>query len=401
MSKCTLQKLFCLEGLFLGRCEPSDGRIDLHVRSPRTHARCTECGKGTKKVHRTAHRSIKHMVCDSKIVHLALTVRNFDCKACGHIFREYIPGIDRRRTSCHFRQAMVPKVRDRSFASVAREHAVSASSLARCAAGFIGEVGVQWPNEPFALGIDEHSFSGRDLVITITDLTHHTLLAILPNDRKATLVHFLENVPKHVKKRITSVCIDMNKGYAASLKQCLAPTPVVIDKFHVIQYLNGHLEQLRRLYTTSRYPLPRKLLERNREDLGREDARRLESMFRAYPVIAEMWRLKEWFRALYRLKDKAQARRRYDAVLAGLAHETRPRWQAVYRTLKRWRESILNYFDCRITNAYTEGVHTRIKLLKRISYGFRNKQNYIAKMTLAFLPLATLFDCLYSSPSLT
>ncbi|OJI07321.1 hypothetical protein BK004_01140 [bacterium CG10_46_32] len=250
------------------------------------------------------------------------------------------------------------------------------------------------------MGIDEHSFSGRDLVITITDITHHRLLAILPNDRKATLEHFLETMPNTAKKRITAICIDMNSGYLDAARNSLSDAPVVIDKFHVIQYFNIQLEQLRQLYTTSRYPLPKKLLERSKEDLGREDQRRLDVMFRAYPVIEDMWRLKEWFRALYRLTSMAQARRRYDAVLAGLSHETRPRWQVVHRTLKRWQEHILNYFDHRITNAYTEGVHTRIKLLKRISYDFRNKQNYIAKMTLAFLPLTVLLDHLYSSPSL-
>lgn len=397
----TLCRVFCLEGLLLDRCNTYDDRIDLFVRSPRTHARCPRCAESTDKVHRRAQRSIKHVVCDGKVACLKLTVRNFACRPCHHIFRESIPGIDRRRTSCHFRQSLVPKIKDRSFRSVAAEHGVSASSLIRSVTDVAGEVGVVWPGAPFALGIDEHSFAGRDLAITLTNLTHRRVLAILPDDRKVTLAHFLETMPIQAKNRITALCIDMNQGYASAVREHLPRVPVVIDKFHVIQYCNVHLEQLRRLYTTSRYPLPRKLLERNREDLGREDCRRLEAMFRAYPMIGEMWRLKEWFRALYRLNDRATARKRYDAVLGGLAAETRPRWRAVHGMMERWRVPILNYFDHRITNAYTEGVHTRIKLLKRISYGFRNKQNYIAKMTLAFLPLATLLDHLHSSPSLT
>ncbi|MBI3626575.1 transposase, partial [Candidatus Uhrbacteria bacterium] len=43
-------------------------------------------------------------------------------------------------------------------------------------------------------------------------------------------------------------------------------------------------------------------------------------------------------------------------------------------------------FNNRSTNAFTEGVHTKIKLMKRVSFGFRNVFNYISKMTLAFLP---------------
>jgi hypothetical protein len=63
------------------------------------------------------------------------------------------------------------------------------------------------------------------------------------------------------------------------------------------------------------------------------------------------------------------------------------------RTLSRWRKCILNHFISRGTNAYTEGAHTKIKLMKRASYGFRNVEVYIKKMLLAFLPplLLTLY----------
>lgn len=53
-------------------------------------------------------------------------------------------------------------------------------------------------------------------------------------------------------------------------------------------------------------------------------------------------------------------------------------------TLKRWREPILNYFDNKTTNAYTEGCNTKVKMLKRISFGLRNVEVYVGKMMLAF-----------------
>ena len=58
------------------------------------------------------------------------------------------------------------------------------------------------------------------------------------------------------------------------------------------------------------------------------------------------------------------------------------------RTLRRWRREILGYFTLPVTNAFTEGCHTKIKLLKRMSYGFRNVQVYLRKMLLGFLPVS-------------
>jgi len=56
------------------------------------------------------------------------------------------------------------------------------------------------------------------------------------------------------------------------------------------------------------------------------------------------------------------------------------------RTLQRWRREIMGYFELPITNGFTEGCHTKIKLLKRLSYGYRNVQVYLRKMLLGFLP---------------
>jgi len=57
-----------------------------------------------------------------------------------------------------------------------------------------------------------------------------------------------------------------------------------------------------------------------------------------------------------------------------------------------WDRYILNYFDNRTTNAYTEGIHTKIKMIKRVSFGFRNVHVYIRKVLLSLFPLATILS---------
>jgi len=55
-------------------------------------------------------------------------------------------------------------------------------------------------------------------------------------------------------------------------------------------------------------------------------------------------------------------------------------------TLKRWTEPILNHFGNGTTNGFTEGCNTKIKMLKRLSYGLRNVEGYWRKMLLGFAP---------------
>lgn len=396
--KRTLIELFCLDGLFLTKIETNAKTVILSVHSPRNSAHCLRCGQSTKRVTKKRVRNLHHGFCDDRLVLLRLTIRSFRCPQCG-TFSEHIPGIDRRRTTARFRSLVIPKIRDRSFSSVAQEFGLSASSLIRSARELRQSMDVPWPTTVFNLGIDEHSFSGRDLMITLTNVSHHHLLDILRNDRNLTLREWLRNMPEQARKLIRAVCIDMHSGYRSIVEQELPGVPIVIDKFHVIQHLNWHLQQLRLLYTNQSYPLPRLLLEKNKEDLRDSERVWLQTIFRRYPSIAEFWRTKEIMRRLYRLHDAEKATAQFDALLDGLQGDHRPRWDELYRTLKRWRTYILNYFTAgRITNAYTEGVHTRIKLLKRISYGFRNKTNYIAKMTIAFLPLLTMIELLKHHP---
>ena len=45
--------------------------------------------------------------------------------------------------------------------------------------------------------------------------------------------------------------------------------------------------------------------------------------------------------------------------------------------LTNWREWILNYFvSKKVTNAFVEGMNNKIKVIKRMGYGYRNKMNF-------------------------
>lgn len=396
--KSTLIKVFCLEGLFLDKVIISKKIINLHTRSPRLTAICPNCESSTNRIHRYAHRTVKHMTCDDKIVQLQLTIRNFKCRKCGYIFREPMCGIDRRKTTEHYRKSIIPKVKDRSFSSVANEYNISTSSLINSTTDLMHNVGIAWPNKYFALGIDEHSFSKHDYLMTITNLSDHRLLSILHNDKQSTLRSFIRNIPNNTQKRVYCVCIDMNQKSKAFIEQELPNTPIVIDKFHVIQFCNHSLQYMRSVFTSCEIPLPKKLLEINKENLTDYEKGMLKEVFKRYPTIEDLWRIKEFIRTMYRIKNAKKAKERFQTLLYGLNTDQRALFKTMYQTFKRWKPYILNYFDHRITNVYTEGVHTRIKLLKRISYDFRNKTNYIAKMTLAFLPLTILLNLLTRHP---
>lgn len=44
--------------------------------------------------------------------------------------------------------------------------------------------------------------------------------------------------------------------------------------------------------------------------------------------------------------------------------------------IKRHLDNVLTYFSHRITNAVAEGLNSKIQTIKKMSYGFRNREHF-------------------------
>ena len=235
----------------------------------------------------------------------------------------------------------------------------------------------------FALSIDEHSFRGQDMMITVTCVwPERKLIAILPDDRLKTLERFLKELPVSVRRRIKAVCIDFKDGWRKLIKRVLPGVPVVVDRFHALKDANRRVDEARLVeQQVTGQRIPRRPLVKNEDDLTERQAAQLAMIRRRYKNVAHFHWAKEQLRDVYR----ASCRKEAELILDRLIFNTR---EASDVALVQWGRTLRSWW--RVTNGYTEGVHTKIKLLKRISYGFRNRGVYVRKMLLAFLPLAWL-----------
>ena len=106
------------------------------------------------------------------------------------------------------------------------------------------------------------------------------------------------------------------------------------------------------------------------------------------------WRLAHslvhWRRRWYDLHDVQVARARLRAWLYRVQQAGLKELDELASTIRRWRQGIVNFFRDRVTNGVTEGINTKIKLLKRMAYGFPNFAHIRARILLAFTPQGTL-----------
>ena len=388
-----IKKLLGLQHAWIDSWEIKECRLTVKIRNPRTSAQCPRCGQSSKKVHQYHRRSIKHSIWQSRLVVLDLIKRRFYCRRCLRPFSEIMPGINRKQSTENFRNVLLKDLAFSSLRRVQEETGVSSSvlySVLRANHSKIETIDWGKMGKNITLGVDEHSFRGRRLVLTFTNITEKKLLGIAVDDRLATLEQFLK---KADKSKISEVCIDMKAGYLYAIQRVLPQTSITVDKFHVVAYANRLLDEVRSVVLGGGNFRVKDVLFKGREKLNERQKIKLENLFNRYdhwPSLRQAYFIKEKIRDFYQIKDKPIAEQKLNDIIMFCETCDSRYLIGLAKTLKRWRPYILNYFNRYSTNAFTEGVHTKIKMMKRVSFGFRNINNYIAKMTLAFMPILWL-----------
>lgn len=401
MKKC-ISKMLNLQGVLIGKIEilEEEKQIIVPCRSARRAAICPVCGIGSKKVHQTKSRKVRHGILNYRQVILDLAVRRFKCRHCRKVFTESFSGISRDQSSTNLKMQMLDWLRQNSFNFIGKQFSVSPSTLVRYLLKMNVSIKIDWTTANITkLGIDEHSFRGRYLIITITDLSNKKLLAVLKSDSQAALAQFIREIPSEYRDKIDEVCTDLRSSYKAVVEKMLPLADLTADRFHVETLARRSLDEIRSVVQeegAGRRLNLKKLLWVNGHELDEHEKIKLEQAWQKYekfPVLKQAWIIKEKIIFMYRAGTEAEAEKRFNHVMMLLETPAYSHYlRAMRGTLKKWKRPILNYFKNKTTNGFTEGCHTKIKMIKRVSYGFKNIDNYIAKITLAFLPLIWILD---------
>jgi transposase len=340
-------------------------------------------------------REVLHAWSNGRKVYLKLHRRRWKCRHCGRTFVE--GGELVRPHSRLTRQAEVEalwQLRDGNFSQVRRELGVGYSTLRRLLEREINHEATSFiqDEDEIYLGIDEHSFRHQDLVYTVTEVKQRRVLGVLRDDRIVTLKKFLSKIPA---EKVTEVCIDMKDGLRKAVEAVFPSARVVVDPFHVIADSNRRMDEARRIeqdvYRKGEVPIPKKIFLIGREKLTEEKKQKVDMLVEKYPGLKGFYWAKEKIRELYRQPGRAEATKLLDNIILNLKSADDAELIRWGNTLKHWREPILNHFDNHTTNGFTEGCNTKIKMLKRVSYGLRNVEVYCRKMLLGFIPSRTCF----------
>ncbi|QIK57045.1 ISL3 family transposase [Erysipelothrix sp. HDW6A] len=237
------------------------------------------------------------------------------------------------------------------------------------------------------------------------DSSNGTVLDILTHRHTGFLKSYFFRYPLKVRKKVETVCIDMFKGYIDVIRVCFPNAVIITDRFHVAQLLNrslnsvrvqtmnqnkGHYKKLKRYW---------KLLLKSHEDLDLTNHKKstgfyhlmteqqvVDELLRQFPILEESYWLVQNLRSCIKYRNI----QRFKTLIEKETRHLPKTIQISMETLRYHSNSIINALTYSNSNGKLEGTNNLIKVIKRITFGYRLFSNFRARILLicnTMLPL--------------
>ena len=181
--------------------------------------------------------------------------------------------------------------------------------------------------------------------------------------------------------------MDMWDPYVRSVRENLPDADIVFYRFHLKKHLNHCLDQLRR-YVVSHSPKDQKrfiknkrwVLLKNQSHHTQKDKKALQQLREINSPLYDAYLVKERFDQLFDCQDDQSARDFLHKWYQEIPKTIRHHFASFYQMVTRYLYGILTFFKYRITNAIAEGINNKIKVIKRMAYGYRDPDYFKLKI---------------------
>ncbi len=172
---------------------------------------------------------------------------------------------------------------------------------------------------------------------------------------------------------------DMWTPYASLASKLFKNAKQVVDKYHWIRQVFWAFDGVRKdvqKQLGKEYRLcfkhSRKLLFKRFDKLNDDQKQQVNAMLYASPTLCTAHFYKEDFLKILDYKDRDSAKSALSEWINSACECGIEQFQKCAQTMINWMTGILNSFSTSVTNGFTEGCNNKIKVLKRIAYGYQN-----------------------------
>ena len=359
-----------------------DRGIKVYAR-PTKRPACIHCQHAGVKIKATHRRTLKHTRQGNQVMTLHLKAPKYYCAQCNRYFRHRFQGVRPRYRSSEAFRLEVFEAHDGGVTQrkISRTHNVSPATVERWYQGQCELRRSEMSNQPCprVLGIDEHFFTRkRGYATTMVDLKNHKVFDVALGRSEPSLRRYLRRLPG--KDAVQVIVMDLSETYRRIARRYFPNATIVADRFHVIRLVNQHFLRVWQQHD----PQGRKnrgllsLMRRHAWHLSDEQGKNLDRYLSDYPVLRALYEAKQRLTRYLLLKtlNRKTARRKLPGLLNLIEQLKASPLHSLARTLTSWLEPIVAMWRFSKSNGITEGFHTKMEMMTRRAYGFRNFENY-------------------------
>jgi transposase len=271
------------------------------------------------------------------------------------------------------------------------------------------------------LCLDEVALSDGELYTVLTNAKAKcqkgSLIAMVKGVKSENVNKIIEIIPEQKRNQVKEVSIDMANNMENIAKNCFINSKIVTDRFHVAKLISEAVQEIRIKYRWKAIEKENKaidkankknkkyiakcfengdslkqLLARSRYLLFKSQNKWTESqkirakiLFKEYPDIKEAYELSMMFRNIYE-----NTLTKHDAEIKYLDWKKKVECKKFHsfitaaNSIERHKDTILNFFDNRTTNALAEAFNSKLKSFRNIFRGVKDVKFFLYRVSLIF-----------------
>jgi transposase len=377
------------------------------VAVPDTPRRCSRCGQAVTTVHDVSRRRVRELPILEADTWLIVPLARVSCPRCGPTV-EGLPWLDR-----------YARMTTRFAASVARlaqvlpiKHVAEWFGLSWDTVQAVDQAAMEARLGPVTrhtlagvrrIVIDEFALhKGRQYATVVAQPETREVLWVGRGRAREDLRQFFALLGPAGCAALEVAVMDMNGAYEVETRAQCPRAAIVYDLFHVLAKYGREVIDRVRLAETNRIARvghpndartrarrrvikgARWLLLRNETTLPPKDRLRLRELLALNRRLYVVYVLKDALKALWRYRAPAVAARAWAAWYAWAVRSGIPALVTFAQKLKAYWPGILAHCRFPFHTGVLEGMNNKIKVLKRMAYGFRNDAYFFLKIRAAF-----------------